>query len=80
MIAVGAGESCRAVADALAISRRSRATAMLAIVAGLVLSGAAVLVAAFGYLTPIVGALLHQAIDVAVILDALRALRSGKRA
>jgi cation transport ATPase len=31
-------------------------------------------VAAFGYLTPVQGALIQEAIDVAVILNALRAL------
>ncbi len=31
--------------------------------------------AAFGYLTPVQGALLQEVIDVAVILNALRALR-----
>jgi hypothetical protein len=31
--------------------------------------------AALGYLTPVQGALLQEAIDVAVILNALRALR-----
>ena len=31
--------------------------------------------AAFGYIPPIVGALLQEGIDVAVILNALRALR-----
>ena len=30
--------------------------------------------AAFGYITPVQGALLQEAIDVAVILNALRAL------
>ena len=30
--------------------------------------------AAFGYLTPVEGALLQEAIDVAVILNAMRAL------
>ena len=34
--------------------------------------------AAFGWLTPIAGALTQEAIDVAVILDALRALGSGR--
>ncbi|MCB1460856.1 MAG: heavy metal translocating P-type ATPase, partial [Nitratireductor sp.] len=65
------------VADALAISRRSRAIAMQSIVAGLVLSGAAMVVAAFGYLTPVAGAILQEFIDVAVILNALRALGGG---
>ena len=32
--------------------------------------------AAFGYLTPVQGALLQEVIDVAVILNALRALRA----
>ena len=65
------------VADALAISRRSRAIAVQSIVAGLALSGAAMVVAAFGYLTPVAGAVLQEGIDVAVILNALRALGSG---
>ena len=34
--------------------------------------------AAPGYLTPVEGALIQEAIDVAVVLNALRALRSGK--
>ena len=36
---------------------------------------AGMIAAAFGYLTPVQGALLQEAIDVAVILNALRALR-----
>ena len=35
--------------------------------------------AAFGYLTPLAGALIQEAIDVAVILNALRALGGGSR-
>ena len=35
------------------------------------------LTAAFGYLTPVQGALIQEAIDVAVILNALRALSPG---
>jgi hypothetical protein len=50
---------------------------MQSIVAGLVLSGAAMIAAAFGYLTPVAGALTQEAIDVAVILNALRALTPG---
>ncbi len=34
--------------------------------------------AALGYLTPVQGALIQEAIDVAVILNALRALQDGK--
>ena len=44
-------------------------------IAGLGLSIAAMIVAAFGYLPPVWGALLQEMIDVAVILNALRALR-----
>ena len=42
---------------------------------GLGLSVAAMFVAAFGYLPPVWGALFQEVIDVAVILNALRALR-----
>jgi cation transport ATPase len=39
------------------------------------LSAIGMLAAALGYLTPVEGAVLQEAIDVAVILNALRALR-----
>jgi cation transport ATPase len=39
------------------------------------MSFAAMIAAAFGYITVVEGALLQEAIDVAVILNALRALR-----
>jgi heavy metal translocating P-type ATPase len=63
------------VADAIAISRRSLHIARQSVLVGLGLSGAAMLFAAAGYLPPVQGALLQEAIDVAVILNALRALR-----
>ena len=62
------------VAEALAIARRTRAIAMQSIVAGMVLSGVAMVAAAFGFITPVEGALIQEGIDVAVILNALRAL------
>jgi cation transport ATPase len=43
------------------------------------LSMLAMTVAAAGYLPPVAGALLQEAIDVAVILNALRALGGGGR-
>ena len=43
------------------------------------LSLTAMIVAAFGWLVPVAGALLQEAIDVAVILNALRALGRGER-
>jgi iron-sulfur cluster repair protein YtfE (RIC family) len=47
------------------------------VLAGMGMSVAAMVAAAFGFLTPVAGALLQEAIDVAVILNALRALGSG---
>jgi heavy metal translocating P-type ATPase len=61
------------VATAIAISRRTIRIARQSIWAGLGLSGLGMVAAAFGYLPPIAGALAQEAIDVAVILNALRA-------
>ncbi len=61
------------VADAIAIGRRATQIARQSIFAGLLLSGAAMVVAALGYIPPTIGALLQEAIDIAVILNALRA-------
>lgn len=66
------------VSDAVAIARRTRGIAMQSIVAGMSLSAAAMGAAALGWLTPVAGALTQEAIDVAVILNALRALRPGR--
>ncbi|MBX5031238.1 heavy metal translocating P-type ATPase [Rhizobium lentis] len=60
--------------DALHIARRSRGIALQSVYAGMGLSVAGMIAAAFGYLTPVEGALFQEAIDVAVILNALRAL------
>ncbi len=64
------------VADAVSIGRRSLMIARQSVLAGMGLSIAAMGVAAAGYLEPVEGALLQEAIDVAVILNALRALRA----
>jgi heavy metal translocating P-type ATPase len=61
--------------EAIVIARRSRRIAVQSVIAGMGLSLVAMLVAAFGYLPPAWGALLQELIDVAVILNALRALR-----
>jgi len=66
------------VADAVAIARRSHAIARQSIGVGMGLSLAAMAVAAAGYLPPVVGAVTQEAIDVAVILNALRALGGRK--
>ena len=57
------------------IARASRRIAVESVVAGIGLSVMGMIAAAFGYLTPVQGALLQEVIDVAVILNALRALR-----
>jgi soluble P-type ATPase len=67
------------VSDAVSIARRTRGIALQSIVAGMTLSGLAMGFAAIGYLPPIAGALTQEAIDVAVILNALRALTSGHK-
>jgi heavy metal translocating P-type ATPase len=64
-----------AVADAVRIGRRSLGIARQSVVAGMALSLAAMGFAAAGAIPPVDGALLQEAIDVAVILNALRALR-----
>ncbi|HEY3288425.1 MAG TPA: heavy metal translocating P-type ATPase [Gemmatimonadaceae bacterium] len=61
------------VADAVRIGRRSVAIARQSIVVGLGLSGLAMIFATLGYFSPTTGAMLQEAIDVAVILNALRA-------
>ena len=63
----------------LEVARRSRRIAVESVIAGIGLSVAAMIAAAFGYLTPVEGALLQEVIDVAVILNALRALRIAPR-
>ena len=63
------------VVEAIHIGRRSLHIAHQSVIAGMALSFAAMAVAAAGYLPPIAGALLQEGIDLAVILNALRALR-----
>ena len=67
------------VAEAFKIARRTHSIARQSIVAGMGLSAVAMAAAAFGWLTPVAAALTQEAIDVVVILNALRALFSGDR-
>ena len=67
------------VSDAVSIARRARRIALQSIGAGMAMSGIAMIAAAFGWLAPVAGALTQEAIDVLVILNALRALRPGHR-
>ena len=59
----------------IVVARGARRIAVQSVVAGIGLSVAGMVAAAFGYLTPVQGAVLQEVIDVAVILNALRALR-----
>ena len=68
------------IAPAISIARRARRIALQSVWVGLGLSGIGMVAAAFGYLTPVQGALIQEAIDVAVILNALRALADPPRA
>lgn len=63
------------VTDAVRIGRRSLHIARQSVILGLGASLIAMVFAAFGYLPPVAGALLQEGIDVAVIVNALRALR-----
>ncbi|NUA28547.1 heavy metal translocating P-type ATPase [Cupriavidus basilensis] len=65
------------LAEAMQIARRTRRIAVQSVVAGMALSLAAMIAAAFGYLPPLAGALLQELIDVVVILNALRARNPG---
>jgi P-type E1-E2 ATPase len=62
------------VVDAIRISRRSMRIARQSVVTGLGLSVFGMLIAVVGLLQPVGGALAQEVIDVAVILNALRAL------
>jgi heavy metal translocating P-type ATPase len=63
------------VADAVHTGRRALFIARQSVLAGMGLSLIAMVVAALGYLPPVAGALTQEGIDLAVILNALRALR-----
>ena len=62
------------VVTGIRIAQRSRFIALQSVVAGIGISLAGMTAAALGHITPVEGALLQEAIDVAVILNALRAL------
>ncbi|MEV5408746.1 heavy metal translocating P-type ATPase [Thermopolyspora sp. NPDC052614] len=72
------GDRIDRLADAMDVARRSRRIAVQSAAAGMALSIAAMAAAAAGLLPPAAGALLQEAIDVAVILNALRALHPAK--
>ena len=61
------------------IAQGSHRIALESVVVGIGLSVIGMIAAALGYLTPVQGALIQELIDVAVILNALRALRIRPR-
>jgi len=63
--------------QATMLARRTRRIALQSVVAGMAMSLGAMGVAAVGRLPAVWGALLQEAIDVAVIMNALRALHGG---
>ncbi|MGV7032696.1 heavy metal translocating P-type ATPase [Methylobacterium symbioticum] len=67
-------DSLAPLPDAVRIARRARTIALQSVWAGIGLSLAGMVSAALGELTPLQGALLQEAIDVAVILNAMRVL------
>jgi hypothetical protein len=66
------------LADAMDVARRARGIAVQSAGVGMLLSLVAMAGAAAGLIPPAAGALLQEAIDAAVILNALRALREGR--
>ncbi|HLA90625.1 MAG TPA: heavy metal translocating P-type ATPase [Gemmatimonadaceae bacterium] len=66
------------VTTAIRIGRRATFIAKQSILAGLGLSSIAMVAAALGHIPPTIGALVQEAIDVAVILNALRAGPAGE--
>ena len=67
------------VEKAEVLARRTRGIALQSVLAGMALSVAGMIAALAGVLPPVAGALLQEAIDVVVILNALRAV-GGVRA
>jgi heavy metal translocating P-type ATPase len=67
------GGDFKLVGEAVAVSRRAVRIALQSILWGIGLSVAGMGLAAFGFVPPILGAALQEAIDVGVILNALRA-------
>ena len=66
--------------DAMTIAQRSRRIAVQSVLLGMGLAFAFMFLGAFGFFKPAAGAVLQELIDVAAILNALRALGSGTKA
>ena len=66
------------LADAMSIARRSRRIAVQSVVGGMGMAFGFMFLGAFGIIGPIGGAIVQEGIDVASILNALRALGGGR--
>jgi heavy metal translocating P-type ATPase len=64
--------SLEKVDELLHVSRRLRRIALQSAVGGMVLSGLGMLLAAFGWLPPVAGAIVQEVIDVLAVANALR--------
>lgn len=71
------GRDVALVAESFTIAGRSTTIAKQSVWTGIGLSTTGMLFAAFGFIVPVVGALIQEAIDVAVILNSLRTIRGG---
>src|SRR6516164_2393461 len=66
------------VGEAIIVAQRARRIAVESILVGMSLSTLAMLAAMIGWLAPVPAAIVQEVIDVAVILNALRALQPGR--
>lgn len=69
--------SLKRVDELFHIARRMRAIALQSAIGGMILSMAGMLVASAGYLPPVQGAIVQEAIDLLAVLNALRAATAG---
>lgn len=74
--AVVMDSSLRKVDELMHIARRTRSIALQTAIGGMALSGVGMIFAALGYLLPLSGAIAQEALDLAAILNALRAART----
>ena len=65
--------SLEKVDELLHLSRRMRRIALESAIGGMALSVAGMVLAALGHLPPVAGAIAQEALDVVVVLNALRA-------
>ncbi len=67
------GHDVHAVADTIEIAKRSMRIASESVWVGIALSTTGMIVALFGFIVPVLGALIQEGIDIVVILNAVRA-------